>query len=253
MRRKTAADIDHAQLDVGFGKQREHPRRRTDRPVPLSKVGLLRADVKRHPIGVETEFAGAAQQFDRHFRGAAEFARQWPFRTRAVDEDAAEHPCPRRRARELLELAHAVEGKQPQPRAIGKGDVAFLLYRVAERQPLGGGTLVQAQLDLTAARHVEIGALAFEHRHDRGRRVGLDRIIDAGQRQVSAQRVISLGDYVEIDDEARGFGRIVGEETRNPLIHYRVSSFPRAAKQSRCSGPFRKTRRRTAPQARSRA
>ena len=117
-------------------------------------------------IGVEAEVAGAAQQLDRHLRSAAEFARQRPLGTVAGDEDAAEYLCAGCGARQLLELESAVEGEQPQPRLIGEGDVLFLFDRVAEGQTIGGDAVGEAELDLAAARHVEIGALALEHGDD---------------------------------------------------------------------------------------
>ncbi len=194
-------------------------RRGADRAVPLSGIGLLRTDMKRYAIGVETALAGLAQQSDRHFRGAAELARERPLGTLASYQDAAEDARSGSGARQLVELVLAVESEKSQPGLIGKGDVLFLFDRIAEGQPVGGDAVSQAQLDLAAARHVEIGALCFEHGDDLRRRVRLHRIKDPGQRQVPAQRVVGPADRVEIDDEARGFGGIFGEETRNPLIH----------------------------------
>jgi len=46
----------------------------------------------------------------------------------------------------------------------------------------------------------------------------LDGVIDAGDRQVTAQEIIGLGDHAEIDDEARGLGRMFGEEMRNLAV-----------------------------------
>ncbi len=220
MRRKPAADIDHAQIDIGLGEQREHARRSADGAVPLPQIGLLRADMERHAVRIEAEAARLPQEVDRHLGDAAEFARQRPVGAGAIDQDAAENPRPRGRPRQLLELVRAVEGEQAQSRAISKDDVLFLFYRVAERQPVRGHAVIEAQLDFAAAGHVEIGALAVEHGEDRRGRVGLYRIVDAGERQMPAQCVVSLGDGVQIDDEAGGLGRIFGEEARDPLIHY---------------------------------
>ena len=72
---KAPADIDHAQIDVGFGEQAEHLRRGTDRAVPLRQIGLLRADMERDAVGIEAALTGLAQQRDRHLRRAAEFPR----------------------------------------------------------------------------------------------------------------------------------------------------------------------------------
>ncbi len=125
VRRKPSTDIDHAQLDVGLGKQREHARGRPDGAVPLPEIGLLRADMERHAIGIETEFARSAQQLDCHLGGAAELARQRPFGARAVDEDAAEDLRSRSRTRQFVEFVRAVEGEQTQTRAIGKARCPF--------------------------------------------------------------------------------------------------------------------------------
>ena len=227
MRRKPSADIDHPQIDIGLGEQRKHARRGADGAVPLPEIGLLRADMKRHAIWVETEFSRSAQQPDCHLGGAAELARQRPLGPSAVDQDAAEDLRSRGGPRQFVEFVRAVEGKEPHPRAIGEGYVLFLLDRVAIGEPIGGDAVVDAELDFPAARDVEIGALALEHGDDCGGGVGLDRIIDAGERQMPAQRIVSLGDRLEIDDEAWGLGRIFGEEARNPLIHSWGSSFPR--------------------------
>src|SRR3954452_17332187 len=43
---KSAADIDHAQIDVGLGEQREHACHGANRTVPLRKVSLLRTDME---------------------------------------------------------------------------------------------------------------------------------------------------------------------------------------------------------------
>ena len=66
-----------------------------------------------------------------------------------------------------------------------------------------------------------------------------------------AQHVVGLADRVEIDDEARGFGGIFGEETRNPLIHQSGSSFRETAKQH--GADVRRSRRRAHAEALSHA
>src|SRR5262249_22300965 len=103
-RREAAADIDHAELDLRLGEQREHPRRPPDRPVPLAEIGLLRADMEGDAVGIEPEEPGLAQQLDRHLGGAAELARERPLGAVALDEDAAEDARAGSGAAELLEL-----------------------------------------------------------------------------------------------------------------------------------------------------
>jgi hypothetical protein len=61
MRREAAADIDHPQVDIGLGERREHPRRGAHRAVPLSEVGLLRADMERNAVRIEAGATGPAQ------------------------------------------------------------------------------------------------------------------------------------------------------------------------------------------------
>ncbi len=144
----------------------------------------------------------------------------------------------------LSSSLRAVEGKKPQARVIGKGNVLFLFYRIAERQTLGGDAIVEAQLDLATARHVEIGALALEHPDDRRRRIGLDRVENACQRQVPAQCIICPGDCLEIDNEAWGFRRVVGEEARDPLIHSGGHPCAKRLSEAGAAGRRRDTRQR---------
>src|SRR3984893_14876521 len=112
--------------------------------------------MKGDAIRIEAELAGAAQQLDSHLRATAKLTRQRPLGTLASDEDAAEHLRAGCCTRQLVELESAVEGEQPQPRLVGEGDILFLLYRVGERQPVGGDAVGEAELDLAAARHIEI-------------------------------------------------------------------------------------------------
>src|ERR1051325_1707978 len=141
MRREAAADIDHAQVDIGLGERGEHARGGADRAVPLPEIGLLRADMERDPVWVEAEIARFAQQHDRHRRGAAELARQRPVGAGAGYQDAAEDARAGRGARQLFDLGLAVESEEAHAALIGEGNVALLLDRVAEGQALGRGTV----------------------------------------------------------------------------------------------------------------
>src|SRR5262245_44417488 len=118
MRWEPAADVDHAQINVGCSESREHSSGGADGSIPLSELGLLRADMKRYPVRIKAQIAGLAQQVERHFGSAAEFPRQWPLGALAGNKDATEHPRAGGRPRQLLELAHTVEGKEPQARLI---------------------------------------------------------------------------------------------------------------------------------------
>ena len=175
--------------------------------------------MERNAVGVETGVAGLAQQLDRHLRGAAEFARQRPFGAVAGDEDPAEDARAGGGASQFFEFVSAVEGKQPHSRLIGPGDILFLLDRVAERQPVGGDRVAEAELDFAAARDIETGALAVEHADDLGGRVRLDRIINPSERQIMPQLLIGFDDHIEVDDEARGLGSLFGKKTGDPLAH----------------------------------
>jgi len=119
----------------------------------------------------------------------------------------------------VTRIRSAVEGKQPHPGLIGVGDILFFLDRVAKRQPVGGDPVAEAERDFTAARDIEAGALPAEHADDLGGRVGLDRIINPSERQIVPQRLIGRDDQVEIDDEARGLGGLLGKKTGDPLAH----------------------------------
>ena len=115
-----------------------------------------------------------SQQFDRHFRPAAEFARQRPFRALAIGQHVAEGPDRPARARELLHLALAVEGEEPHALLIGIGDVPFLLDRVAEGDPVGGHAAAsKVDLDGRRSSKLEPSPRAPPHL---ARRVGLDRV-----------------------------------------------------------------------------
>src|SRR5271165_5752478 len=114
------------------------------------------------------------------------------------------------------------------------GDILFLLDRVAERQPVGGNPVTEAEPDFAAARNVETGTFPIEHGDDLGGRVRLDRIINLGERQIMAQHVIGPPDHVEIDDEARGLGGVLGKKPGNSLAHDRGHPSCEAANRNRC-------------------
>ncbi len=175
--------------------------------------------MKRQAAGVEASSSRRRQQLDRHVAAAAELARQRPVGAGAIDQDAAEHGSARGGRRELVELGLAVEGEQPDAAPIGIGDVALLLDGVAvgdaRRLDAGG----EAEIDLARARDVEIGAEARQPLDQLGRRVGLDGIEDAGDRQRLGQLAVIVLDAVEVDDQARGVGVLVGEESEDTLGH----------------------------------
>src|SRR5262245_47279905 len=91
MRREPTADIDHTQIDLGFGESRVDSRGGADRAVPLTECCLLRADMEGNPVWVEAKLTGSAQKSERHFGGATEFPRQRPLGALASHKDAAEY------------------------------------------------------------------------------------------------------------------------------------------------------------------
>ena len=71
----------------------------------------------------------------------------------------------------------------------------------------GLGAGVEAELHLLEARGVEAAAEADQALQDRRGRVGLHRVIDAGERQGVGQRPVVLLDPVDVEHEAgRGQG-----------------------------------------------
>ena len=122
--------------------------------------------------------------------------------------------------RQLFEFGGAVEGEEPQPRLVGKRNVPFLLDRIAVGHPFGADAVCQTKFDFATARNVEIGALALKHCDDFGGRIGLDGIVDMGERQIAPQHGIGIADHIEIDDEARGFGSALGQKAGDPLVHF---------------------------------
>src|SRR6266700_766975 len=168
--------------------------------------------MKRDPIGVKSKIAGLAQEVDGHLRRAAEFARQRPFGAVAIDQDTAEDPRAGSGARELLQLARAVEREQPDALLVSIDDVTFLLDGVTEGDALRRRALRQAEFDLGAARNIEVGAEPAQARGDLRRRVGLDRVEDLGERQVPAQALIATRDGINIDDKTRRLRLLLGKE-----------------------------------------
>src|SRR6185312_9862692 len=109
----------------------EHGRRRGERPVPGVLVALLRPDMERDAVGLETELEGVLEHIDGHARLTAELARQRPLRSDAVGEDAAEDLRPRGDPGDLLDLGLAVHGIEADAQREGTRDVALLLDGVA--------------------------------------------------------------------------------------------------------------------------
>ena len=167
------------------------------------RVALLRTDMERDAVGLESEPVGMLEHVDRHRRLAAELARQRPLRPDAVGENAAEHAAPGAARRDLLDLGLAIDRIEANAEREGARDIALLLDRVAIRDAVGGGAGGEHHLDLRDRGGVEAGAQPGEQRQHFRRRVGLHRVEHArvGQRLGEAEVIVAHD--VEVDDEAR--------------------------------------------------
>src|SRR5213076_231641 len=97
------------------------------RAVPRLHLALLRADMERDAARFQPQPLGKVEHLDRHFRVAAELARQWPLGARAVVEDAAEHFGAGGGTGDLLDLGAAVDREQANAEREGARDVTLLL------------------------------------------------------------------------------------------------------------------------------
>ena len=218
-RREAAAQVDHAQVDALFGEREEHLRDLAQRLVPLLEVGLLAADMEGDAVGVEPPLLGLAQQVLGHLRRAAELLAERPLGAAAIDQHAAEHARARRDAAELLQLGLAVEGEQAHALLVGPGDVLFLLDGVAEGDAVHRNAGGLDELDLAAARGVELRARGRQARQDLRGRVGLHGVEDVGRRQELAHAPEVVLDHVEVDHQARRLGLLLSEITKDTLGH----------------------------------
>ena len=147
-RRKTAAEIDHAQVHAGLGQVGEQHRHAADRRLVGARRGLLAADVKRQAIRVEPELAGAQHQLARALDRGAELARQRPVRALVLHQDAAIDPRPRRVRAPASPVPRRNRRRTSSPRLVRAADRRHLLDRVAEADRLRPRAGVQARLDL---------------------------------------------------------------------------------------------------------
>ena len=81
-------------------------------------------------------------------------------------------------------------------------------------------TSIEAGVDLAPAGDVEAGAELGQLGDDLRCRVGLDGVVDAGERQAALQLAIVLLDDGEVDDEAGGLRSSVGEELMDAVGHF---------------------------------
>ena len=213
--RIAAAEIDHAQLHPGLLQVGEQHGDAGNRAFIRRRAGLLAADMERDAIGVEAKAARLHHQVARHLQLAAELARQRPFRTLVLDQDAAIDARARRVLRDLQQFRLAVEGEHGHTGRMRGLDGGHLLHRIAvgdvgRLRPRG-----EAGLDLLPRRGVEIGAEPGQPRENWRRRVGLHRVIDARQGQRVLQAAEILLDAVHVHDETRrrrrGIAQVLGD------------------------------------------
>src|SRR5205823_6972446 len=121
--RKSAAHVDHREIDAALGAVAEHGRGHRQRAVPRLHLALLRADMERDAARLQAKALGEVEHFDRHLRIAAELPRQRPFGARAIIEYAAEYLGAGGGARYLLDLCGAIDSKQANPEREGAHDV----------------------------------------------------------------------------------------------------------------------------------
>jgi len=117
----------------------------------------------------------------------------------------------------LFQFGFAVESKKTHAGFIGKGDVALFLIVLPKDSrsapaPLSRHSSISARLATS-----KFEQCCEASRHDLGRRVRLHRVIDAGDRQVTAQLLEASPITVGIDDQARGLRGIFGQKTSDSL------------------------------------
>ncbi len=128
-------------------KRCEHILGVRQRLVPGVKIGLLRADMERHAMRVQSKRIGMAQHVHCHRGHAAEFARQRPFRALAIGQHAAEHFRAGRNTGDLVDLFDGINSEQADAKLIGAGNVALFLDRVAKRDAVSGRARIHRHFD----------------------------------------------------------------------------------------------------------
>ena len=140
---------------------------------------------------------------DRHFRHAAELARQRPFSAGTVAQNAAEHLRAGGDAGDLLDLRLAIDREEPDAERVGTSDVTLLLDRVAEGDTVGGAASGEHLLDLDHGRRVEARAEIGQQRQHFRRRIGLHGVENARVRQRPGEGRVVVAHDVEVEHHAR--------------------------------------------------
>ncbi len=174
-----------------------------------------------YAVGLETELMRVNQNVDSHLRYAAELARQRPFRTFAIRQNAAEHARAGSCTGNLLNFLMAVHGEEIDAERMGARNIAFLLDGVAEGDTVGSRTRIERHLDFSHGGAIEVGAERSKQLQDFGSRVCLHGIIDRAVRQGVPERVEIVAHDVEINHEARAFGTSGLDEVENACSRHR--------------------------------
>ena len=106
-------------------------------------------------------------------------------------------------------------------RARGAGDVALLLDRVAERDPIGRRAGSKRKLDLDDRSRVEARAEIGQQLEDCRIRVCLHGVEDARVGKSPGEFGVVVAHHVEVDDDARSVLTSVAQEFANTLCHRR--------------------------------
>jgi len=137
--RKAAAEVDHGQRDAVARQAVENALGFGQRRVPGPKAGLLRAHMERNAVSLEAKRMGVQQHLGCHVGVAAELAAQRPFGSRAIGEDAAEHPRTRSGARNLFDFLDTIHREHGNAKLMRPGNVALFLDGVAVGDALRRG------------------------------------------------------------------------------------------------------------------
>ena len=200
-------------FDAGLGQVGEQHRHLADRNLVGAGGGLLAADVERQPVRVEPHVASAQHQHTGILHGGAELARQRPVGALVLHQDAAIDPGTRRVHRQLLQLLARIEGEQIYPALECVADCRCLLDGVAVADRLGARAGIQAASHLLEARRIEAGTEADQPLQHRAGRVGLHRVIDAGQRQGALKCAEIRFHTIHIEHQARRGRLLLSKET----------------------------------------
>jgi len=219
--RETAAHIDHLQVDALLGKRGENALGIANGCIPCVEVHHLRTDMEGHAVGFETQLVCIDQNVDSHLRHAAELARQRPFGTFAIGQNAAEYAGTWGCAGNLLDFLMAVHGEEIDAERVSACNIAFLLDGVAEGNTVGGRTRIERHLDFSHGGAIEVGAHGSEQLQDFRSRVCLDGVIDRAVRQGVTERVEIIAHDVEIDHKAGTFGTAGIDEVEDASSRHR--------------------------------